>query len=135
MDEDKTVTNTDPETGAKTFTQVQVNAIVGERLAKEKAKTDAALAEREQQITQRELLLTAKEKINEMGLPSELLDALNVSSPEALEKALTAVKTVFDKHKAEAQPIKMSGATPALSGGKVPSSEDISLRKAMGLPD
>ncbi|MCQ4735880.1 hypothetical protein, partial [Anaerotruncus colihominis] len=68
------------------------------------------LAEREQQLAQRELLLTAKEKINEMGLPVELVDILNVSSLEALEKALSIVKTVMDKQKAEARPIKFKGA-------------------------
>ena len=136
MDETKTMNNNqNPDgTGERTFTQEQVNAIVGERLAKEKAKADAALAEREQQLTQRELLLTAKEKLNDMGLPVELLDALNVSSPEAMEKALTTVKTVLDKYKAEARPIKFSGAKPAesLSGEK--NTGDGSLRKAMGLP-
>ena len=45
--------------------------------------------------------MTAKEKLTENGLPVELVDALNVSSPEALEKALSIVKTVMDKHKAD----------------------------------
>lgn len=136
MDENKTMTNTNPEgAGEKTFTQDQVNAIVGERLAKEKAKGEAALAEREQQIAQRELLLTAKEKINEMGLPAELVDALNVSSPEALEKALTTVKTVFEKIKAETRPFEISGAKPADSVSTTPKNDNRSnLRKAMGLP-
>lgn len=81
MDENKTAQNTNPnENGGKTFTQEQVNAIIGERLAKEKSKADAALAEKEQQLAQRELTLTAKERLNEMDLPIELLDALNISS-------------------------------------------------------
>ena len=136
MDENKTMNNNqNPDgAGAKTFSQDDVNRIVGERLAKEKAKGEAALAEREQQLAQRELLLTAKEKLTENGLPVELVDALNVSSPEALEKALSIVKTVMDKHKSEARPMKFSGAKPAesLSGGK--NAHDSSLRKAMGLP-
>ena len=55
MDENKT-TNTNPESGAgaKTFSQDDVNRIVGERLAAEKRKGEAALAEREQQLAQRE---------------------------------------------------------------------------------
>lgn len=135
MDETKAMNNQNPDgAGAKTFSQDDVNRIVGERLAKEKAKGEAALAEREQQLAQRELLLTAKEKINEMGLPAELVDALNVSSPEALEKALSTVKTVLDKHKSEARPIKFSGAKPAESLSGVRNTGDSSLRKAMGLP-
>ena len=83
MDENKT-TNTSPESGAgaKTFSQDDVNRIVGERLAAEKRKGEVALAEREQQLAQRELLLTAKEKLSESGLPVELMDALNVSQSE-----------------------------------------------------
>ena len=135
MDETKTMNNQNPDgAGAKTFSQDDVNRIVGERLAKEKAKGEAALAEREQQLAQRELLLTAKEKINEMGLPAELVDALNVSSPEALEKALSTVKTVLDKYKSEARPMKFSGAKPAESLSGVKNTGDSSLRKAMGLP-
>ena len=135
MDENKAMNNQNPDgTGAKTFSQDDVNRIVGERLAKEKAKGEAAFAEREQQLAQRELLLTAKEKLTENGLPVELVDALNVSSPEALEKALSIVKTVMDKHKSEARPIKLSGAKPAENPSRVQPTGDSSLRKAMGLP-
>ncbi len=136
MDENKAMNNQNPDrAGEKTFSQEDVNRIVGERLAKEKAKGEAALAEREQQLAQRELLLTAKEKLTENGLPVELVDALNVSSPEALEKALSIVKTVMDKHKSEARPIKISGAKPAESLSRAKNTGDSSLRKAMGLPE
>lgn len=135
MDENK-ATNTNPESGAgeKTFSQDDVNRIVGERLAAEKRKGEAALAEREQQLAQRELLLTAKEKLTESGLPVELLDALNVSSPEAMEKSLNTVKAVIDKIKAEAPPLKIYGAKPAEAGRAPQASGDSRLRKAMGLP-
>ena len=135
MDENKAMNNQNPDgAGEKTFSQEDVNRIVGERLAKERAKGEAALAEKEQQLAQRELLLTAKEKINEMGLPAELVDALNMSSPEALEKALSTVKTVLDKYKSEARPMKFSGAKPAESLSGVRNTGDDSLRKAMRLP-
>ena len=136
MDENKT-TNTNPESGAgeKTFSQDDVNRIVGERLAKEKAKGEAALAEREQQLAQRELLLTAKEKMTDQGIPLELLDALNMSSPEALEKSLNIVSTVLNKLKTEARPMKISGAKPAENPAGAPrSTANSDLRKSMGLP-
>ena len=134
MDENKT-TNTNPESGAgaKTFSQDDVNRIVGERLAAEKRKGEVALAEREQQLAQRELLLTAKEKLSENGLPMELLDALNVSSPEAMEKAITTLKGVIDKIKGEARPVKFYGAKPAEAGRAPQTGGDSQLRKAMGL--
>ena len=136
MDENKTMNNQNPDgTGEKTFTQEQVNQIISDRLARDRAKGEAALAEREQQLAQRELLLTAREKLTENGLPVELVDALNVSSPEALEKALSTVKTVMDKYKAEAQPIKIiGGAKPAEVLCRAKYTGDGSLRKAMELP-
>ncbi len=135
MDENK-ATNTNPESGAgeKTFTQDQLNDIVSRRLAEEKAKSEKTLREREQQLAQRELLLTAKEKLTESGLPVELLDALNVSSPEAMEKAITTVKAVIDKIKAEApKPFTIHGAKPAEAGRRPEVGADSRLRKAMGL--
>lgn len=137
MDENKTMNNQNPDgTGEKTFTQEQVNQIISDRLARDRAKGEAALAEREQQLAQRELLLTAREKMTEQGLPLELLDALNVSSPEALEKSLNIVSAVLNKLKAEARPIKLSGAKPAENPMGMPKNTgDSSLRKAMGLPE
>ena len=135
MDENK-ATNTNPESGAgeTTFTQEQVNKIVSDRLAREKVKSEAALAEREQQLAQRELLLTAKEKLTDAGLPVELLNALNVSSPEAMEKAITTLKGVIDKIKAEApKPFTIHGAKPAEAGCRPEVGADSQLRKAMGL--
>ena len=136
MDENKTMNNQNPDgAGEKTFTQEQVNQIISDRLARDRAKGEAALAEREQQLAQRELLLTAREKLTENGLPVELVVALNVSSPEALEKALSTVKTVMDKYKAEAQPIKIiGGAKPAEVLCRAKYTGDGSLRKAMELP-
>lgn len=136
MDENKTMQNQNPDgAGETTFTQEQVNKIVSDRLAREKVKSEAALAEREQQLAQRELLLTAKEKLNESGLPVELLDALNVSSPEAMEKSLNTVKAVIDKIKAEApKPFTIHGAKPAEAGRRPEVGADSRLRKAMGLP-
>jgi hypothetical protein len=141
MDENKTMNN-NPEAGEKTFTQEQVNAIVGERLAKEKAKGDAAFAEREKALAQRELMLTAREKLSEEGLPADLVDVLNLSSKEAMDKAISTLKSMYSKIKEEAQPSPISGAhrvfrgaVPADSNVRTPNiGGDSSLRKAMGLP-
>lgn len=90
--------NSNPEAGERTFTQEDVNRILGERLSKEKAKADAAFAEREQQFAQREkelanreALIELKDELKEKGLPSELLPVLNVQDKEALKTALNAL--------------------------------------------
>lgn len=117
------------ETGAKTFSQDDVNRIVSERLQKERQRADNALVEREKELQQRELLLTAKEKLSEQGLPFELLEALNTSSEEALDKSLKLIKEHIDKN--TNQP-KFVGVTHAdgLSGSPVVGNN---IRQAMGL--
>ena len=52
----------------KTFTQEEVNVIVKDRLAKEKAKYDKQLADVQADVTRREKLLDAKEKLKEKGI-------------------------------------------------------------------
>lgn len=53
----------------KTFTQDEVNKIVSERLARDKGKNSAELEKREHELEQRELAMTAREKLAERGLP------------------------------------------------------------------
>ena len=125
--------NTSTQEGNKTFTQDDVNRIVQDRLSKEKVKQDAAIAQREQEIAQRELLLNAREKIQEKGLPVEFLEVLNISSPEALEKGLE----LLDNH------ITNNKQAPALPQGTrifksepppAPAvDEGTAIRQAMGL--
>ena len=133
--------NNHPETGEKTFTQDQVNAIIGERLAKEKTKADAAFAEREQQFAEREkqlanreALFDLKDKLKEMGLPAELLPVLNVQDKAALNTALDALKAYIDKESESKHEYKVyePNKLPANTEGY---EEPVSLRlrKAMHL--
>lgn len=125
-------------TGEKTFTQEDVNRIVQERLAKEKAKSsgDADFAKREQELVQRELHMSAKEMLSEKGLPVQLFDALNCTDEETMKKSITTIETVFNEYKANAtKQIKFKGFQPGL-GNKTPDAgdaEDLEIRKAMGL--
>ena len=124
--------NTTPNTEEhKTFSQEDLNRIVGERLAREKTKFESDFAEREKALTQRELTLKAKERLTASGLSPELLEAINISDAAAFEKSLS----IIEKHlpKQQTAPIELIGATP----GK-PSSDTLNgigelTRKAMGL--
>lgn len=125
-------------TGERTFSQDDVNRIVQERLAKEKAKgnNEAEFAKREQELAQRELLLNAKEVLSEKSLPVQLLDALNCTDKETMEKSISIIETIFNEYKANATN-RPYGATPAQSqstryvyGEQV---SDPNIRKAMGL--
>ena len=98
--------NSNPANGERTFTQEQVNAIVSERLSKEKQKGESALAEREKQFAEREqalanreALIDLKDQLKEKGLPAELLPVLNVQDKEALQTALDALDDYIERQK------------------------------------
>lgn len=81
----------------KTFTQEDVNRIVGERLARAKNESSPGLQEREQEINKRELMLDAREKLMEAGLSKDLLSALNCNSKEEMEKSIEMIKGLLDE--------------------------------------
>ena len=74
-DQETTGTATEQQQG-KTFTQEQVNAIVGKRLAEQKATLEADFVKREQELNKREMSIRAKELLSERGLPKGLSDVL-----------------------------------------------------------
>lgn len=147
MDEMNQNTNPVAVGGEKTFTQDDVNRIVGERLAKERAKTtadraggikeeinDVKLREKERELEQRELRLSAREMLIDKGLPEQLLDALNCSDKETMEKSILIIKEVFNGYENKLQkPIKIIGAVPGCGLRNDDIGEDYEIRKAMGL--
>lgn len=142
MEKENTNQNADPAsgqgTGEKTFTQEDVNRIVQDRLAKEKARNggDADFAKREQELARRELRMAAKELLSEKGLPVQLFDALNCTDKEALEKSIATVEKVFNEYKVNAAGnIKFTGFQPGGAGIKptAGAAADLEIRQAMGL--
>ena len=71
----------------RTFTQAELDQIVKDRLAKERAKITAEVQQRAAELERREALLTAKEDWSKRGLPVSLLDSLDISKDGALEAA------------------------------------------------
>lgn len=112
----------------KTFTQEQVNAIVGKRLSEQKATLSAELDQREQKIAAKELGLKAVEILATKGLPKELAAVLRYSNEEELKAAVEEVgklKGTVDENKYKIVP------------NRLPQSKDCeeltSLKKAFGL--
>lgn len=110
--EGQTTGTTQPEANGapagKTFTQEEVNKIVSDRLAKERAKqepqSDPAaeqLAQREKELTARESRMTCTEYIKEKGLDAALMDILDTGNAEAfkanVEKLLAAYPAIDPK--------------------------------------
>jgi len=117
----------------KTFTQEDVNRIVQERLNKERSRTNSELessfTQREKELEKREFMMTAKESISRAGLPAELIDVLDKSSPEAFEKALQTIGTLLNSDKS--QPRFTKSFSDGVSSNS--NSESARIRQAMGL--
>ena len=129
MEENNVKNATGAEETGKLFTQEDVNRIVSERLGKERDKAkkeqDAAFAEREKAISAREMRMTALEKLNSMGLPVELAEAINCSDEKAIDKSIEILAKNYTG--------SMTGGKPPYSpqNGGVDHSDGI--RQAMGL--
>lgn len=134
-------TPTPAETGANTptpednraFSQEDVNRIVGERLAKEKAKTEVALADREQELSRRELMITAREKLTAAGLPVELTDAINAKDAETLQRSIDLISKVISEKLKQTPPLELVGVVPANAPRQGGNSLSSGIRSAMGL--
>jgi len=122
----------------KTFTQEQVNAIVGERLQKERQKNETDIAVREQNLQQREFMLTAKATLSDKGYPVELLDVLKCNDNDSLNNALDTLEkhidTIYRNHAK-----KITGRVPATVVASVTGNTSMGVvtdatREAMGLP-
>ena len=79
----------------KTFTQDDVNRIVQDRLAKDRAKASEELGKREQELNNREFRLNSRQKLIDRGYPESIMDALNCNSEEAFNKALDIIDSLI----------------------------------------
>ena len=91
-------------TGAKLFTQEEVNRIISDRLAKERAKAEPKEDEREQALKARENRMDCREYIAGKKYPVELLDILDTGNAETF-------KSIADKL-AKAFPAMLKSQTP-----------------------
>lgn len=99
--------------GQRTFTQEEVNRIVADRLARERAKTGPSPAdEREQALKAREAKLDCREYLDSVKLPAELLELLDSSDVERFKQAAGRLTAVFP---AIAGSIKREGWKPGES--------------------
>ena len=89
--------------GGKLFTQEEVNNIVKDRLARERAKnTPAEPTEEEkriQELNARESRIACREYVMDQGLPSELLDVLDTSNHEEFKNKANIVSALLQASK------------------------------------
>ena len=90
----QTMNNNPEPTGVRTFTQDEVNRIVSNRLAEDRAKRTAELDEREKAVKARELAVIAAEKLAAAGLPKELSTVMKYDDEDSLEAAISRLSTL-----------------------------------------
>ncbi len=146
----------------KTFTQDELNAIIDRRLERErkdaqaridKAVTEAqklakmsaderaeherkelqkTLAQREAEITKRELRAEAKSQLSDKGLPIELAEILPYTDADTTNAAIAAVEKVFRQAVEKGVTERLKGNAPKVSqpAPQTPSVDD-EIRKAV----
>lgn len=96
MEENREVMQTNEETKeSRTYTQEEVEHIVQKRLARERLRNERETAtndaDREKALNERELKVTAREKLADAGMPSSLADVLRYENEETLTEAISAI--------------------------------------------
>ena len=92
--------------GEKLFTQEDVNRIVSDRLARERAKAEPSPEDaREADLKAREARMTCREYLSDKNYPAELLDILPTGDSEAFKASVDKLAALF--------------RTPSQAGGMV----------------
>lgn len=122
MEDNKNTQQPEETSGAKLFTQDQLDAIVKKRLKEEKAKNETAIMEREKILAAKELELDARAMLAEKHLPQELLPAINCKDKETMENSVMLLVNWM-----------LKGKAPAAGSGSLTENKAAGIRHAMGL--
>lgn len=98
MEENNNI-NKEQQTEEKKFTQAEVDEIVKNRLGRERRKQGEDM---EANFAARELQLTAKEKLLDLGLPRKWAELLRYDSKETLDSVLSELQALIGRKKKKA---------------------------------
>lgn len=102
----------------RTFTQEEVNRIVADRLARERAKAEPSPAdEREQALKARESKLDCREYLSGEKLPAELADILDTSDAEAFKANVKRLAGLFHSGRPSGSVMRISTGGPLGDSG------------------
>lgn len=100
------------DSGKKLFTQEEVNRIVSERLARERAKGGPSPAQtREDQLNAREARLDCREYLDAQGYPRQLLELFDTADAGAFRAAVDRLGQLVDL------PAARRGSVPRFTAG------------------
>lgn len=117
----------------KTFTQEEVNAIIQDRLGKEKAKHEKQMLDLQKDVSRREKRLQALETLNEKGLPNELVDLVRLDDDEAFNTSIELLEKTYKNNNIAGEQNNVRGLYSSYTptGGGAPNIDPV--RAAMGL--
>lgn len=103
---------------AKTEAEKLAKMTADQKAQHERDKRDKELADRESEITRRELRATALEQLAEKGLPKNLADILSYTDADATNKSIEAVEKAFKDAVEAGVNERLKGDAPRGGGGK-----------------
>ncbi len=107
---------------AKTFTQDELNAIVSERLKREKESIMKQLEQREKDLQTKENVFECKEYLSQNGYPVELMEIFNAENRDDFITRVSAMVEKFpDFYKGSEQSEEKADTESAESCGDLPS--------------
>lgn len=105
-----------------------------EKAAYMQQKKEKELADREADLTKRELMATAKNTLTEKGIPLELAEVLNYTDADSCNKSITAVEKAFQGAVEKAVEERLKGGKPPKKAGNETETLEEEIRKAMSNP-
>ena len=133
-------TNSTPEAsggqGEKLFTQADLDRIIGDRLARERAKAEPSPEDtREADLRAREARLTCREFISGEGYPTALLEMFDTTDAEKFKAAVEKLDSIVDLPSKHRKPVPRFATGSGGSGGHgVPYRSDELLGEAFKPP-
>lgn len=112
------------ENGGRTFTQDDVNRIVQDRLAQERARAEKP-TERETSIAAREARLDCREFITDKGFPAALMDIFDTSDAGRFKEAAERLIKTFPRILEKPEPVPAKGWGTHQSGSPISNEAEI----------
>lgn len=122
--------------GEKLFTQADLDRIIGDRLARERAKAEPSPEDtREADLRAREARLTCREFISGEGYPTALLELFDTTDAEKFKAAVDKLDSIVDLPSKHRKPVPRFATGSGGSGGHgVPYRSDELLGEAFKPP-
>lgn len=115
----------------RTFSQSELNAIIGKRLSEQKQQQESELAKREQELKEKEFRFNSRQKLIERGYPEDLLDILNCGDEASLDKSLSVIDKIIGERSTAPSDIRITSLKGMDHVQR--NSKDENIRSAMGL--